>query len=135
MKTRVLLLGAVITAFALRSFAAEPLLTPRMQGNQPKYVASTASDPDLVAASRNTLLAPRAFGNQSKVVPGVANDSNPALVCAKTMAGTPKMIGECVSHTTMPGCVAVAPRNIPPNWPETTQQNTVPSSATVAPLK
>ena len=36
MKTKIIVLGAVITAFAFTSFAAEPLLTPRMKDNQPK---------------------------------------------------------------------------------------------------
>ena len=108
MKTRILLLGATITAFTFSTFAADALLTPRQRDNQPLVAASSANDPDLLAASRSTLLTPRAFGSQSKVVKGVANDSNPALVCAKNMNGTPKMISECTSHTTMPGCVTVA---------------------------
>lgn len=77
--TKVLLLGAVVTAFAFTSFAAEPLLSPR------------------------------AAGNQIKVVAGTNNDINPALVCQKTMSGSPKAVAECSSHTTMPGCVTVAP--------------------------
>ena len=108
MKTKILLLGAAIAAFTCSTFATDALLTPRQMDNQSKYVASSANDPDLLAASRNTLLTPRAFGNQIKVVKGVATDSNPALACAKNMNGTPKMISECASHTTMPGCVTVA---------------------------
>lgn len=137
MKTKILILGVVVTAFAFTSFAAEPLLTPRMKDNQPKLaVASTANDPDLLAASRNTLLTPRAFDNQIKTVSGINHDSNPALACAKNMNGTPKIVAECASHTTMPGCVAAAPRSIPPNWPEgTTMKDTAPANATVAPLK
>ncbi|HXI71048.1 MAG TPA: hypothetical protein VNN22_11900 [Verrucomicrobiae bacterium] len=108
MKTRVLLLGAAITAFTFSTFASDALLSPRATDNQPKYVASSANDPDLLAASRSTLLSPRAYGNQIKTVAGVANDSNLALVCAKNMNGSPKMISECSSHTTMPGCVTVA---------------------------
>ena len=109
MKTKILILGAVITAFTMTTMAADALLTPRQMDNQPKYVSSSANDPDLLAASRSTLLTPRAFGNQTKVVKGLANDSNPALACAKNMSGTPKMVSECASHTTMPACVTVAP--------------------------
>lgn len=109
MKTKVLVLGAVFTALTMSAMATDALLTPRQMDNQPKYATSSANDPDLLAASRSTLLTPRAFGNQIKVVKGVANDSNPALACARTMSGTPKMISECASHTTMPGCVTVAP--------------------------
>jgi len=108
MKTKILLLGAAITAFTFSSFGADALLTPRQQDNQPKIAASTANDPDLLAASRTTSLSPRAFANQSKTVTGVANDSNPALACAKNMTSSPKVISECASHTTMPGCVTVA---------------------------
>ncbi|MDD5140601.1 MAG: hypothetical protein PHY43_10125 [Verrucomicrobiales bacterium] len=109
MKTKIFILGAAITAFTFSTFAADALLTPRQKDNQIKVVAGVANDPDLLAASRSTLLTPRAFDNQINVVAGVANDSNPALACAKTMSGTPKMISECASHTTMPGCVTVAP--------------------------
>ncbi len=109
MKTRILLLGAAITAFTFSTFASDALLTPRQMDNQPKYVASSANDPDLMAASRSTLLSPRAFGNQIKTVTDVANDTNPALACAKNMTASPKAISECASHPTMPGCVTIAP--------------------------
>jgi hypothetical protein len=108
MKTKILLLGTVITAFTMSAMATDALLTPRATDNQPKIAAGVASDPDLLAASRSTLLTPRAFGNQIKVVKGVASDSNPALACAKNMTSSPKAISECVSHTTMPGCATVA---------------------------
>jgi len=62
-----------------------------------------------VTADTSALLSPRAIGNQSKIVQGVANESNPALACAKAMTASPKAISECASHTTMPGCVTVAP--------------------------
>ncbi|HEY5043245.1 MAG TPA: hypothetical protein VIK53_14730 [Verrucomicrobiae bacterium] len=78
MKTQVLLLGAVVAAFAVTSFAAEPLLSPRAQASQ------------------------------IKTVKGVNNDVNPALVCQKTMTGSPKAVAECSSHTTMPGCMKMA---------------------------
>jgi hypothetical protein len=109
MKTKILLLGAAITAFTFSTFATDALLTPRQMDNQPKYVANPANDPDLLVASRSTSLSPRAYGSQIKTVAGVANDSNPAMNCAKNMNGTPKAVSECASHTTMPGCVTVAP--------------------------
>lgn len=74
MKTQTLLLGAVVTAFAFASVAAEPLFSPR------------------------------AAGNQAKAVKGTNRDANPALACQKTMAGSPKAVTECASHTTMPAC-------------------------------
>lgn len=112
MKTKVLVLGAVITAFAFTSFAAEPLLSPRAKDNQIKIVKSSVETPTVTVAyvdSSAALLSPRAKDNQIKVVKGVANDVNPALVCQKTMTGSPKAVAECSSHTTMPGCVTVAP--------------------------
>jgi len=72
--TKVFLLGAVVAAFASTSFAAEPLHSPRAQANQ------------------------------IKVVKGTNRDANPALACEKTMAGSPKAVAECTSHTTMPAC-------------------------------
>ena len=49
-----------------------------------------------------------AAGNQIRTVQGLDTDLNPAQVCRNTMNGTPKLVAECSSHTTMPGCVAVA---------------------------
>ncbi len=110
--TKVLLLGAVVTAFAFTSFAAEPLLSPRAAGNQIKHVSSSVDTPTITVAyvdSGSALLSPRAAGNQIKVVAGTNNDINPALVCLRTMSGSPKAKAECASHSTMPGCVTVAP--------------------------
>ena len=84
--TKVLLLGAVVTAFAFTSFAAEPLLSPRAAGNQIKHVSSSVDTPMITVAyvdSGSALLSPRAAGNQIKVVAGTNNDINPALVCLK----------------------------------------------------
>jgi hypothetical protein len=109
--TKVLLLGAVVTAFAFTSFAAEPLLSPRAAGNQIKHVSSSVDTPTITVAyvdSGSALLAPRAAGNQIKAVKGLSNDSNPALACRNNMAGTPKAVTECSSHTTMPGCATMA---------------------------
>jgi len=83
MKTKVLLLGAVVAAFSFSTFAADALLSPRAQGNQ------------------------------IKVVSGMANDQNPALECRNNMVASPRAVAECGSHTTMPccmpGCMKVAP--------------------------
>lgn len=110
MKTKVLLLGAVVTAFAITAFAAEPLLSPRAKDNQIKRMDSsmeaTASTVAYVDATP-ALLSPRAKDNQIRVTKGENTDSNPALTCH--MSGTPRVVGECSSHTTMPGCVTVAP--------------------------
>jgi hypothetical protein len=112
--TKVLLLGAVVTAFAFTSFAAEPLLSPRAAGNQIKHVSSSVDAPTITVAyvdSGSALLSPRAQANQIKVLKGTNTDVNPALVCLKTMNGSPKAVAECASHTTMPGCqtMTVAP--------------------------
>ena len=112
MKTKILVLGAVVTAFAFTSLAAEPLLSPRAKDNQIKVVKSSVeASPTTVAYvdSASALLSPRAKENQIKIAKGVANDTNPALVCQKNMTGSPKAVAECASHTTMPGCVTVAP--------------------------
>src|SRR6266568_8125920 len=113
MNTKILVLGAVVTAFAFTSFAAEPLLSPRAAGNQIKIVRSDAPTAPAITiayvAATPALLSPRAAGNQMKVGQGVADDVNPALVCRETMNGSPKAVTECSSHANMPGCVTVAP--------------------------
>jgi hypothetical protein len=62
MNTKIILLGAVVTAFAFTSFAAEPLLTPRAAGNQIK-VASNQTIPASINVSYvqagTALLCPR----------------------------------------------------------------------------
>jgi hypothetical protein len=111
MNTKIILLGAVVTAFAFTSFAAEPLLTPRAAGNQIK-VASNQTTPASINVSYvqagTALLCPRAAGSQLKAVRGIANDTNPALVCLETMNGSPKAVIECSSHATMSGCATIA---------------------------
>ena len=112
MNMKVLLLGAVVTAFAFTSFATEPLLSPRAAGNQITRSANYVETQDLTsirAAAGSPLLSPRAAGNQIMVAKGVYNDTNPVLLCQKTMIGSPRAVTECSSHTTMPGCMAVAP--------------------------
>jgi hypothetical protein len=113
MNTKVLLLGAVVTAFAFTSFAAEPLLSPRAKDNQIKVVTSSINTQGgtitYVTSVSPALLSPRANDNQIKVAKGMNNGSNPALACEKNMIGSPKAVAECSSHTTMPGCVTIAP--------------------------
>jgi len=74
MKINIILLGMVITAFALTSIAAEPLLSPRAQGNQIKVVTSSIDTQGgtvtYVTSDLPALLSLRAKGNQRKVVSG-----------------------------------------------------------------
>ena len=90
MKNKVLLLGAVITGFALTSFAAEPLLTPRAAGNQIKVVASTPGERDLVAEKNATMTVqtPRVAAGES------ATATAPEIVSAAKcqVIGTPRSI-------------------------------------------
>ncbi len=114
MNTRnLVIVGAVVTAFAFNSFAAEPLLSPRQKDIQIKVVKSSVAPPTIAIAyvdSTPALLSPRAAGNQIKVLKGVDTTINPALVCLQNMNGTPKAVAECASHANMPGCQAtVAP--------------------------
>jgi hypothetical protein len=112
MKSKILLLGAVVTAFTYTSFAAEPLLSPRAKDNQIKVVASSintqASTASYVASASPALLSPRATGNQIAKIAGTDSDFNPALACRNGMAGSPKVVAECSIHTTMPGCQTIA---------------------------
>ena len=111
MNTKVLLLGAVVTAFAFTSFAAEPLHSPRAKDSQIKIVNHPVATPAVTIAYVNStaaLQSPRAQANQIRVVQGADNDSNPALACRKIMIASPKAIAECSSQTTMAGCVKVA---------------------------
>src|SRR5712675_203033 len=98
MKTKILLLGSALTAFTFTTFAADALLSPRAQDNQPKvFISSTETPSTTIAyvAPGTALLTPRATDNQSKIVQGMVNDSNRALACAKMMNGTPKTVAEC----------------------------------------
>jgi hypothetical protein len=79
MKTKVLLLGAVVTAFTLTSFAADALLSPRAQASQ------------------------------IKVVKGVVSERNPYVECRNEMTGSsPKAITTCIQTMNLSGCVVVA---------------------------
>ena len=113
MKAKILVLGAVITAFTLTTFATDALLSPRAQDNQPNVVTGVANDPDLLAASRNTLLTPRAFGNRSVTVKGVETFAVKCPVMGSpkyvAMAGSSArtsccnlMLAECATMDKMP---------------------------------
>jgi hypothetical protein len=106
MKTNILLLGAVVTAFAFTSFGAEPLLSPRAQASQIRI--ATSSDAPASTINSAITASPRGQVSQIAVIKGTVNESNPALICLKTMAGSPKVVDACSSNTTMPGCVKVA---------------------------
>jgi len=113
MKTKVLLLGAVVIAFTFTSFAADALLSPRAAGNQIKVVSSSVETPSVtvtyVTPASPALLSPRAQANQITIVKGVVNERNPYLECRNTMTGSPKAVRACSEHPAMPGCVTVAP--------------------------
>lgn len=105
---------AALTLTTLNAVAGQgPYLSPRAAGNQIKQVSGIANDPDLVAVDQGLALPPRDLGNQVATVSGTNGDVNPAIICAKTMNGSPKAIQACVQQpATMPGCnnkVAVAP--------------------------
>jgi len=107
MNTKVLFLSAVVTAFAVTSFATEPLLSPRAQANQivtaPASAGIAVSAPVYVA-SAPAVLTPRAQATQIKKVQGVDNDFNPALACRRMMSGSPKAVAACSDNPAMPGC-------------------------------
>lgn len=110
--TTVLLLGAVVTTLTLTSLATEPLLSPRAAGNQIKRITNSADAQFTTVSYVETgspLLSPRAAGNQIMVLTGVNDDYNPSLTCRNNMIASPRAVTECSSHTTMPGCVTVAP--------------------------
>ena len=107
MNTKVLLLGAVVTAFAFTSFAAEPLHSPRAKDSQIKIVNHPVATPAVTIAyvdSTVALQSPRAKANQTLIVQGADNDSNPALACRKTMSGSPKAVAACADNPAMPAC-------------------------------
>jgi hypothetical protein len=110
MNTKVLLLSAVVTAFAATSFAAEPLLSPRAQANQivtTPASAGIAVPAPVYVASAPALLSPRAQANQIQKVRGTDNNFNPALACRRMMSGSPKAVAACSDNPAMPGCQTV----------------------------
>ena len=105
MKTKILLLGAVVTAFAVSTFAAEPLLSPRAASNQNQHVSVPAETSTVAVAYVNNgsaLLTPRAASNQAKLVKGTNADISAVQDCREQMAGSPKSIAECASHPSAP---------------------------------
>lgn len=113
MKTKILLLGAVVAAFTLSTFAADPALSPRAKDSQIKVVNSAGQTPvitvDYVAPTSPAQLSPRVQDNQIKVVKGVVSERNPYLECRNSMTGSsPKAIAACTQNAAMSGCVTVA---------------------------
>jgi hypothetical protein len=87
MKSKILILGAVVAAFTFTSFAADALLSPRATGNQVKVVATTANDITLVATPGTALLSPRAAGNQIVTATGAE-----AVAVKCPVFGSPKYV-------------------------------------------
>jgi hypothetical protein len=111
MNTKVLLLGAVVTAFSFTTFATDALLSPQAQGNQTTVAASAAPAPAITVAyvtPSSAQFSPRAQANQIKIVQGVASQPDSTLECRKNMVTSPKAVTECASHATMPGCMKLA---------------------------
>lgn len=109
--TKILLLGALVTAFAYGSYAGDVFLSPRAKDNQIKSVASS-TETVAVATTSATLISPRAKDNQLKAVSGINNEANPYLACQKMMTGSPKAVQTCADNPAMPLCnkpVTVAP--------------------------
>jgi hypothetical protein len=106
MKIQTLLLGVAVTVLTSSAFAGEALLSPRAAGNQIRVAALADAPTTTVAyiAAPTALLSPRAAGNQINVLAGTSTETNPALICRATMPGTPRIVSECSSHATMPGC-------------------------------
>lgn len=111
MKARILLAtlsAAALTAITLNATAGDVYLSPRAAGNQVKHVSGVANDPNLINTADILVVTPRTAGNQAKTVAGTDNDVNPAIACARNMAGSPKAIQACTEHpATMPGCNAM----------------------------
>jgi predicted secreted Zn-dependent protease len=111
LNTKVLLLGAVVTAFAFTTFATDALLSPRAQGNQTTVASSSVPAPAITVAyvaPSSAQFSPRAQANQIKIVQGVASHPDSPLDCRKNMITSPKAVTECASHVTMPGCMKLA---------------------------
>ena len=109
MKTKILVLGVVVTSFAFASFAGTGAagLRPTASSNPviPAAPATTVAHVNSAAA-----ISPRALGNQSTVIKGTAASSNSALACRRNMVDSPKAVAECASHANMPACAAIAMR-------------------------
>lgn len=75
-------------------YAANPVLSPRAQGNAVRTVAVN-NDISVVDANAGRTVAPRALGNEIKTVAGIS--SGTATTCS-AMKGSPKAVAECASH-------------------------------------
>ncbi|MEJ0090521.1 MAG: hypothetical protein WDM80_12375 [Limisphaerales bacterium] len=96
---KILLLGAVITAFTFTTFAATSLLSPRALGNAPKVAAT--SDASVVSVNAPVTGSPRVIGNAIKTSAGTNVSGSSAKTCSK-MPGSPKMVAEYASHPGVP---------------------------------
>jgi hypothetical protein len=108
MKTRNLLitLVAAVLIAGTNLYATDPLLSPRAAGNVVKKVVTSSDSFSVVDANVGRTISPRAIGNEIKTVAGTSTGAVPT--CSK-MAGSPKMIAECVSHPgTSMACCKVA---------------------------
>jgi hypothetical protein len=109
MNSKILLLGAVVTAFAATTFASNALLSPRAQDNQPKTAATAPAAVITVAyLDAATPLSPRLRTVQTRVVKGMVETRTPVQECAQHMQGTPRAITACSQSVTMPGCMKLA---------------------------
>ncbi len=94
MKTKVLLLGAVVTAFAFTTLAADALRSPRARDNQIKVVNTAEAAPVVTVdyvAPKAAMLSPRAANNQIKVVTGTEQAESAKLVKCQAI-GTPRQL-------------------------------------------
>ena len=114
MKTKILVFGAVVTAFAFTSFAAEPLLSPRAKDNQIKVVTSSIDTQggtvtfvtSTAPSTSPVLLSPRAKENQIKFVSSSINTQG-GTVTYLTPASSALLSPRAKDNQTKP--VTVAP--------------------------
>jgi len=99
------LAAVAVTAIALNTFAADPLLSPRAASIQAKTVAGLNNDANLVNTTGVTVV-PRAIDRSAKVT-GINNEVNPVAGC-RNMTASPKLIAACAATPGMPGCKQVA---------------------------
>jgi hypothetical protein len=111
MKNKILVLGAVITAFTLSSFAgsgAATSLRPEWLQPSAQAAAGDSTVTTIAYVDSGTPISPRAKANQIQVIQGTNDDQISSLDCRKNMVASPKAVAECSSHATMPGCKTVA---------------------------
>jgi hypothetical protein len=101
MNTKMVLFGAVVTAFTFSSFATEPLLSPRAAGNQINRVASpvdSSATTDTYVDANTPLFSPRAAGNQIRILQDTSTDVNPVQDYERSITASPRAITEYISH-------------------------------------